>query len=136
MTSIKVKSDVEPSPKRRHNRNAPHANLDPSSPAYGSLANFSPTRVGRKSGAPALDASEVSRRLTAHPMSPFTTQFSPSAEEDEEFRITMEDMTKRQPFGIFRDAEEGSPSKSLCYLGFGLLTQRAGRTESPFEGSR
>lgn len=65
-------------------------------------------------------------QLTLHPpptLNPlaFGAQFTPSNEEDEEFRMTIEEMgAKKRPFSVFRDAPEVSP----------------GRTESPLEDHR
>lgn len=57
---------------------------------------------------------------TLNPLA-FGARFTPSNEEDEEFRITMEEMgAKKRSFGVFQDAPEVSP----------------GRTESPLEDHR
>jgi hypothetical protein len=55
-----------------------------------------------------------------NPLAIFGNRFVPSAEEDEEFRITVGDVSKKRTFGIFQDAGEVSP----------------GRTESPLEEAR
>jgi hypothetical protein len=66
---------------------------------------------------------EAAGRLSLHPpptLNPlaFGSRFTPSNEEDEEFRLTLGDIgRKKRSFGIFRDAPEISP----------------GRTESPLE---
>ncbi|RAL66832.1 hypothetical protein DID88_007615 [Monilinia fructigena] len=65
-------------------------------------------------------------QLTLHPpptLNPlvFGARFTPSTEEDEEFRITMEEMgAKKRSFSVFHDGLEVSP----------------GRTESPLEDHR
>lgn len=57
---------------------------------------------------------------TPNPLAVFGNRFMPSAEEDEEFRMTVGDMPQKRSFGIFQDAGEVSP----------------GRTESPLEETR
>lgn len=44
-----------------------------------------------------------------NPLASFGQRYVPSSEEDEEFRMTVGDMTKKRPFGIFQDAPEVSP---------------------------
>jgi hypothetical protein len=56
---------------------------------------------------------------TPNPLAAFGNRFMATAEEDEEFRMTVNDMTQKRTFGIFQDGEV-SP----------------GRTESPLEESR
>ncbi len=56
-----------------------------------------------------------------NPLTAFSQQrFIPSAEEDEEFRLTVGDMSKKRGFSIFQDIPENSP----------------GRTETPLEDHR
>jgi hypothetical protein len=43
-------------------------------------------------------------------------RFIPTAEEDEEFRLTVEDLGKKRAFNIFQDASEVSPSRTEDYL--------------------
>jgi formamidopyrimidine-DNA glycosylase len=38
-------------------------------------------------------------------------RFSTTADEDEEFRLTMQEMGRKEPFGIFRDEEVPSPGR-------------------------
>jgi hypothetical protein len=42
----------------------------------------------------------------------FGRRFVPSKDEEEEFRVTMENMGKKKPFNIFQDAPEESPGLS------------------------
>jgi hypothetical protein len=56
-----------------------------------------------------VDLAEVApKKKTNVPRLSLSTdvRFSPSAEEHEEFRLTMGDLGKRRKFGIFRDAED------------------------------
>jgi hypothetical protein len=55
-----------------------------------------------------------------NPLAAFGHRYMPTAEEDEEFRMTLGEMNKKRSFGIFQDASEVSP----------------GRTESPLEEPR
>ncbi|KAH6709119.1 hypothetical protein BKA61DRAFT_556473 [Leptodontidium sp. MPI-SDFR-AT-0119] len=55
-----------------------------------------------------------------NPLAAFDRRYIPSAEEDEEFRLTVGDMTKKRGFAIFQDIPEVSP----------------GRTETPLEDHR
>ncbi|KAI9745427.1 MAG: hypothetical protein M1818_000961 [Claussenomyces sp. TS43310] len=114
-----VRSEIVPTPKKRRTRKATQANTDThASQLHPSFAMPSLRKVPRKRGPPATDAGDVSSRMFANPLGPLNnTQFIPNAEEDEEFRLTMEGMMKKPTFGIFRDAEDASP----------------GRTESPLD---
>lgn len=57
---------------------------------------------------------------TPNPLAAFGNRFMTTAEEDEEFQMTVGDITQKRAFGIFQDASEVSP----------------GRTESPLEEPR
>ena len=46
----------------------------------------------------------------------FGRRFVPTAEEDEEFRLTVEDMGKKRGFSIFQDAAEVSPTRTEASL--------------------
>ena len=46
----------------------------------------------------------------------FGRRFVPSAEEDEEFRMTVEDMGKKRAFSIFQEAPEVSPARTEASL--------------------
>jgi hypothetical protein len=46
----------------------------------------------------------------------FSRRFLPTAEEDEEFRLTVEDMGKKRTFSIFQDASEISPARTEASL--------------------
>jgi hypothetical protein len=50
----------------------------------------------------------------------FGRRFVPTTEEDEEFRLTVEDMGKKRNFSVFQDATQASPA----------------RTETPLEDDR
>jgi hypothetical protein len=39
-------------------------------------------------------------------------RFVSTAEEDEEFRLTVEDMGKKKAFSVFQDATEASPART------------------------
>jgi len=55
-----------------------------------------------------------------NPLADIERRYIPTAEEDEEFRLTVGDMTKKRGFTIFQDIPEVSP----------------GRTETPLEDHR
>jgi hypothetical protein len=55
-----------------------------------------------------------------NPLASFGNRFMATSEEDEEFQMTIGDITQKRPFGIFQDSREVSP----------------GRTESPLEEPR
>lgn len=57
---------------------------------------------------------------TPNPLVAFGGGFMTTAEEDEEFRMTVGNIPKKRSFGIFHDSGEASP----------------GRTESPLEEDR
>lgn len=119
-----------PSPKKRRRRSPRNATFD-------DISINAPTRTTRSkknisSGSPKMRqaTSQQYRSPFGRPtyktqsapnplMAPFGNRFLASAEEDEEFRMTVGDIQKR-PFGIFQDAGEVSP----------------GRTESPLEETR
>ena len=42
----------------------------------------------------------------------FGRQYVPTTEEDEEFRLTVEDMGKKRNFSIFQDATQASPART------------------------
>jgi hypothetical protein len=46
----------------------------------------------------------------------FGRRFIPTAEEDEEFRLTVEDTGKKPTFSIFQDAPEISPARTEVSL--------------------
>jgi len=46
----------------------------------------------------------------------FGRRFAPSAEENEEFRMTVEDMGKKRGFSIFQDAPAISPARTEASL--------------------
>jgi hypothetical protein len=46
----------------------------------------------------------------------FGRRYVPTAAEDEEFRLTVEDMGKKRAFSIFQDAPEVSPARTETSL--------------------
>ena len=51
-----------------------------------------------------------------NPLANFSQRYILSSEEDEEFRMTVGDMTKKRSFGIFQDAPEVSPGRTESTL--------------------
>lgn len=51
-----------------------------------------------------------------NPFANFGQRYMPSSEEDEEFRMTVGDMTKKRAFGIFQDVPEISPGRTESSL--------------------
>ncbi|TGO49779.1 hypothetical protein BCON_0200g00080 [Botryotinia convoluta] len=116
----------DPTPKKRRTRKAALADVS---------VNIPRLRAGRppRNSARSPEKRQVSARTrqpagqlalqstpTLNPLA-FGARFTPSNEEDEEFRMTMEEMgAKKRSFNVFQDAPEISP----------------GRTESPLEDHR
>ncbi len=46
----------------------------------------------------------------------FGRRYVPTAEEDEEFRLTVDDLGKKRTFNIFQDAPEVSPARTETSL--------------------
>ena len=72
-----------------------------------------------------ISAAMQHRRPPAHsfikapipnPLPDFGQRYVPNSEEDEEFRMTVGDMTKKRSFGIFQDAPEVSPGRTESTL--------------------
>lgn len=63
--------------------------------------------------------------------------FTPSNDEDEEFRLTVETMGKKRQLSVFKDAVEDSPGKALFII-VSIIEANGhqGRTESPLEDHR
>ncbi|KAG4428738.1 hypothetical protein IFR05_015779 [Cadophora sp. M221] len=117
-----------PSPKKRKPRQVPKA--------LSSLSTNAPRMRGtRRKKAMATAVSPQKRQMNSmqappnhyignapalNPLVAFDRRYIPSAEEDEEFRLTVGDMTKKRGFSIFQDIPEVSP----------------GRTETPLEDHR
>lgn len=63
--------------------------------------------------------------------------FTPSNDEDEEFRLTVEMMGKKRQMSVFKDSVEDSPGKALCQIIYIIEANgQTGRTESPLEDHR
>lgn len=63
--------------------------------------------------------------------------FTPSIDEDEEFRVTVETMGKKRRLSIFKDAMEDSPGKAMhITISTNEANSHKGRTESPLEEHR
>jgi hypothetical protein len=62
--------------------------------------------------------------------------FTPSNDEDEEFRLTVENMGKKRQMSVFKDAVEDSPGKALIIVSIVEANDHKGRTESPLEDHR
>lgn len=63
--------------------------------------------------------------------------FTPSNDEDEEFRLTVETMGKNRQMSVFKDSVEDSPGKTQCQI-ISIIEAngQTGRTESPLEDHR
>lgn len=63
--------------------------------------------------------------------------FTPSNDEDEEFRLTVETMGKKRQLSVFKDDVEDSPGKTLFIIASIINANgHKGRTESPLEDHR
>jgi hypothetical protein len=63
--------------------------------------------------------------------------FTPSNDEDEEFRLTVETMGKKRQMSVFKDAVEDSPGETLFIIVSTIEANgHKGRTESPLEDHR
>lgn len=63
--------------------------------------------------------------------------FTPSNDEDEEFRLTVETAGKKRHMSVFKDAVEDSPGETLFIIVYIIKADRnKGRTESPLEDHR
>lgn len=63
--------------------------------------------------------------------------FTPSNDEDEEFRLTVETMGKKGRLSIFKDAVEDSPGETMyIIISIDGANSHKGRTESPLEEHR
>ncbi|KAM3077545.1 hypothetical protein ACMFMG_006882 [Clarireedia jacksonii] len=114
----------DPTPKRRKSRKAVLADLSvnvpllraPRSQRNNSMASPEKRQRPAKQREPAGQLS-LHPPPTLNPLA-FGSRFTPSNEEDEEFRMTLDDIgRKKRSFGVFQDAPEVSP----------------GRTESPLD---
>ncbi|KFY29704.1 hypothetical protein V494_08529 [Pseudogymnoascus sp. VKM F-4513 (FW-928)] len=127
-----VKSEKAPSPKKRRARKSKAASDTPKSNISDSkkvVKNSKPKRpAAKRKSAPAAVVPTVVTGTEPDKKAPkqsvlrdmTNSLFTPSNDEDEEFRLTVENMGKKRQLTIFKDAVEDSP----------------GRTESPLEEHR
>ena len=59
---------------------------------------------------------------TLNPLAAFGRKYAALTDEEEEFRMTLEDMNRKRTFSIFKDAPEESPGISTSYGFVSLLT--------------
>lgn len=101
---------VAPSPKKRRTRKGALADISVnSSRLRPSVAKQAAKKAPTKRKLTTVDLAEVAPKKRAQPprLSLSTdVRFSPSAEEHEEFRLTMGDLGKRRKLGIFCNAED------------------------------
>ncbi|QSZ29962.1 hypothetical protein DSL72_004480 [Monilinia vaccinii-corymbosi] len=117
----------DPTPKKRRTRKVALTDVSVNVPRLrASRPQRNSARSPEKRHVSARIQHQPAGQLALHPppaLNPlaFGARFTPTTEEDEEFRITMEEMgAKKRAFNVFQDAPEVSP----------------GRTESPLEDHR
>lgn len=132
LSANRLQARSVPSPKKKKPRQAAKAltNLSTNAPRN--------TRASRAKKAITTAASPQKRQMTSmqappnpfvgnapvlNPLANFDRRYIPSVEEDDEFRLTVGDMTKKRGFSIFQDIPE-HPEAS------------PGRTETPLEDHR
>lgn len=82
----------------------------------------------------ALAASSAEKLKAAlNPLSSNYPKFTPSAEENREFKMTLEDMSKHRNHGLFEEPEVSPGTLPRIYCLGKLVDRFAGRTESPLE---
>jgi hypothetical protein len=98
-----------PSPKKRRAQKGALADISVNAPRLRpSLPRQPAKKAPTKRRLTTVNLTEVAPKKRAQPPRPSVltdVRFSPSAEEHEEFRLTMGDLGKRRKLGIFRDAE-------------------------------
>lgn len=95
-----------PPPKRRRHRKT-LVDIDDNSSFPDRTDLDSPPKNKEKKTA-RFNIGEMSRRSLMNPFEGFgENRYEPTIEEDEEFRLTIEDMGKQKSFGIFRDVSPG-----------------------------
>ncbi|CZT49818.1 uncharacterized protein RSE6_10710 [Rhynchosporium secalis] len=120
-----------PSPKKKKPRqstkalsnlstNAPHIRALRAKKAMQSMPTRSSPRKRQIGSMQAPPSHTLGSAPVFNPLANFDRRYVPSAEEDEEFRLTVGNMSKKRGFTIFQDIPEVSP----------------GRTETPLEDHR
>jgi hypothetical protein len=139
-----VKSEKLPSAKKRRARKAkaPLGNVNINIPAVQNSSKCGRRRrSGTKPKAEAAAVGVMSERRTSNQNkldglgnNPFSVMTN---DEDEEFKLTVANMSKKHQMSIFKDSEVDSPGKiwpkSACKI---LTDGHAGRTESPLDDHR
>lgn len=126
---------MAPTPKKRRARKGALADISTNAPRFKpTVAKQAQKKTATKRKLAAMDLAGIAQKKMAHlPRLNMSAdiRYSPSAEEYEEFRLTMGDMSKNQKFGIFRDVED-SPGKQLSStVHSGLLILNSTYRESP-----
>jgi hypothetical protein len=100
---------VAPSPKKRRTRKGVLTDISANALRLRpSVAKQTVKKAATKRRLTTVDLAEVAPKKRSQPPRlslSADVRFSPSAEECEEFRLTMSDLGKRRKLGIFRDAE-------------------------------
>lgn len=109
---------VAPSPKKRRTRKGALTEMSSNAPRLKGTAAKQPTkRAATKRKLITSDPAETAPKrgtYSSHLSMLTNIQFSPSSEDQEEFRLTMGNLGKGRQFGIFCDAEEHSPCSHHC----------------------
>lgn len=146
LTRKQTQSEKAPSPKKRRSRKS-KASLNISNSHVPDTRN--PVKGGRpkrpaakrKAAVASVGAAlqqKIPKKNKTNALNDISINlFSAVNDEDEEFRLTVEDMGKKRQLNIFKDAVEDSPGNAsfviICHFETNNLV---GRTESPLEDHR
>jgi hypothetical protein len=128
MLTLKQIREKVPSPKKRKTRKATLADISVNAPRAQAprsraprLKKPVPTASPIKRSPSSIQDHTITSSLflkptpTLNPLAGFGRRFAPSADEDEEFRLAVEDMGgKKRSFNIFQDAPEDSPGTTVA----------------------
>jgi hypothetical protein len=142
-TRRQAQSEKAPSPKKRRARKSKASSDIPNShisDTQNLVKGGKPKRPAtkRKAAGVAVGAALQQRVPKKNILGDISSNlFSATNEEDEEFRLAVEDMGKKRQLSIFKDAVEDSPGKAMFLIVSSIETNRhTGRTESPLEDHR
>lgn len=101
------------------------------------MSGFSPEKRPTMQTRKNLALPALHQMPTLNPFTAINAKFTPSTEENEEFRLTLggmgRDKGKKRAFSIFQDVPEESPGELIGHLLDMLVNKGVGRTESPLE---